>query len=162
MVRHLRPWSVATVLIGGAAGLFYLGAGLVPGPELDGDAPSTIHDLRDEGPPTDEELERRRQIFLLRDDGKFRATMDLLAGRLTLVQAAARFRAVEAGLPVTWAPRPGAPGPAGDERLCRLVIELAVGWVKRNEPELASEVAARLEAELERHREADGTIHLPD
>jgi hypothetical protein len=121
-----------------------------------------VHELRDESPPTEEELERRRQVFLRREAAKHQAAMDLLAGRLTLLQAAAGFRDVEEALPVTWAPRRAAPGPAGAERLCRLVMDRANAWMERNRPGRAAGVAARLEAELERRRRPDGTIRLPD
>ena len=66
---------------------------------------------------------------------KQQVVADVIAGRLTLHEAAARFRA--------------ASGDAGDgETLCRSVI----GWVHlalRDHPERADRVAGRLERELQ-------------
>ena len=87
---------------------------------------------------------------------------DLLAGRLTLPQAAARFRDAEKEHPFTWPPPSAATGPAEGERLCRVVMDQANFWVETNLPSQAAAVAARLEAELERHRDPDGTVRLPD
>ena len=162
MLRRSRPLAAASVLLAGAAGLFYFGADVAPRAGPGGNAPPTTQDLRDESSPTEEELERRRQIFLDREAAKHQAAMDLLAGRLTLLQAAAGFRDLEEALPVTWAPRGAAPGPAEAERLCRVVMERANRWMERTLPGRAADVAARLEAELERQRQPDGTLRLPD
>ena len=162
MLRRIRPLAAASLLLAGAAGLFYYGADLVPRAEPDGNAPSTRQDLREESSPTEEELERRRHIFLRREAVKHQVAMELLAGRLTLLQAAAGFRDLDKALPVTWAPRGAARGPAGAERLCRVVMGRANRWMERNRPGQAADVAAGLEAELERQRQPDGTIRLPD
>ena len=60
-------------------------------------------------------MERRRQIYLQRSVVKDQAVQDLLAGRLTLLQAAAQFRDVEKEQPVTWLPPNAATGPAEGE-----------------------------------------------
>jgi hypothetical protein len=96
---------------------------------------------------------------------KERVSADLRAGRLTLLQAAVRFRALGAA--------PSCPGVdlrghyAGateDERTCRQVISWVAGAVAQDEsPDASEEVRRRLEAELanllERHH---GVIALPD
>jgi hypothetical protein len=93
---------------------------------------------------------------------KDRAVRDLLARRLTLVQAAAQFRDLVKEQPVTWWPRNTATGPEEAERLCRVVMDMANDWLEVNLPALAADATARLKAELEEHRGQDGTVRLPD
>jgi hypothetical protein len=162
MPLHLRSLSVAALLIGGAAGLLYFGADTGSRRDSDSNSPSIAQCLLDKKSPTDEETERRRQILLERYAVKDRAVKKLLAGQLTLLEAAAQFRDVEAAQPVTWGPRIAATGPAEGERLCRMVIATAKSWMEENVPAAAAHMTARLEAELEQHRRPDGTIRLPD
>jgi len=162
MLPVLRPLLVAALLIAGAAGLIYFGADIAFRRKIDRNAPSTVLSHLDEGSPTDEEMEHRLQIHKHRIAVKDRAVRDLLDGRLTLLQAAARFRDLETEQPLTWWPRNAATGPADGERLCRMVMDRANGWMQANRPAQAADFAARLEAELERHRGQDGTVRLPD
>jgi hypothetical protein len=162
MLPGLVRLSVPALLIAGAAGLIYFGADKAPGLALDGNSPSSVQSYLDKGSLSDAEMERRQQIYHQRIVIKDRAVRDLLAGRLTLVQAAAQFRDVEKEHPVTWWPRNAATDAAEGERLCRVVMEKANGWVKASLPSQAAAVAALLEAELERHRGPDGTVCLPD
>jgi hypothetical protein len=162
MPLNLRPLPVAALFIGAAAGLLYLGTDTGSRRDSHSNPPSIPQCDLGEKSPTDEELERRRQIYLRRYSVKEHAVEDLLAGRLTLLQAAAQFRDLEKSLPVTWAPRIAATGPAEGERLCRLVIGTAKSWMEEHVPAAAADMAARLEAELERHRGPDGTVRLPD
>jgi hypothetical protein len=108
------------------------------------------------------ELDREAEETFRREVTKEEVVPEVLAGRLTLWQAAARFRALDA----TASPRirkslgEGFPGIAEDERCCRKVIT----WVARREaerPDGGHGVAQRLAAELEdalRH----GRLSLPD
>jgi hypothetical protein len=162
MPLHLRSLSVAALLIAGAAGLVYFGADTGSPRDSDSNSPSIAECLLGDKSPTDEETERRQQILLERNVVKDRAVRNLLAGRLTLLQAAAQFRDVDEALPVTWVPQIAATGPAEGERLCRKVIAMAKGWMEECVPAQAAAETARLEAELERHRGADGTVRLPD
>jgi|GEM_PF-3368918 len=162
MPLHLRPLSVAALFIAGAAGLLYFGADTGSRRGSHSNPPCIAQCDLDEKSPTDEELERRRQIYLQRYGVKEHAVQDLLAGRLELLQAAAQFRDVEKSLPVTWAPRIAATGPAEEERLCRVVISMARGWMLENVPAQAAAATARLEAELEQHRDPDGVVRLPE
>jgi hypothetical protein len=162
MLPGLVRLSVPALLMAGAAGLIYFGADKAPRRALVGNTPSSVQSYPDEGSLSDAEMERRQQIYLQRIVIKDRAVRDLLAGRLTLVQAAAQFRDVEKEHPVTWWPRNTEPSPTEGERLCRMVMEKANGWVKATLPSQATAMAARLEAELEHHRGPDGTVCLPD
>jgi hypothetical protein len=162
MPLNWRSLPVAALFVGGAAGLIYFGADTRSRRDSDPNAPSIAEFVIDEKFPMDEESEYRRQILLQRCAVRDRAVQKLLAGRLTLLQAAAQFRDVEKSLPVTWAPRIAATGSAEGERLCRSVIAMAKGWMEEYVPAQAAAETARLEAELEQHRGADGTVHLPD
>jgi hypothetical protein len=162
MPLHLRSLSVAALLIAGAAGLLYFGADTGSRRDSDSNSPSIAQCLLDKKSPSDEETERRRQILLQRFVVKERAVKKLLAGQLTLLEAAVQFRDVEAAQPTTWRPDIAATGPAEGERLCRMVIAMARGWMLENVPAQAAAETARLEAELEQHRGPDGTVRLPD
>src|SRR5262245_47765721 len=162
MPLNWRSLPVAALLIGGAAGLVYFGACTGSRRDSDRDSPSIVQGLLDKKSPMDEETEHRRQTYLQRYAVKDRAVQKLLAGQLTLLQAAAQYRDVEKGQPVTWGPRIAATGPAEGERLCRMVIAMAKGWMEEHVPAQAAAETARLEAELEQHRGADGTVRLPD
>jgi hypothetical protein len=111
----------------------------------------------------DVEVDRRMLVLLSRGPAKDWAVRELLAGRLTLRQAAARFRAIEWEQPVTWGSPPRTEdGQGDDERLCRDIMARAQGWVVENLPEAATLVAARLEAELAQLRGPDGVVRLPN
>jgi hypothetical protein len=162
MPLNIRPLPVAALFVGAAAGLIYFGADTGSRRDSDRDSLSNAQFVIDEKFPMDEEMEHRRQILLQRCAVRDRAVQKLLAGRLTLLQAAAQFRDVEMALPVTSAPRIAATGPAEGERLCRSVIAMAKGWMEEYVPAQAAAETARLEAELEQQRDTDGTVRLPD
>ena len=136
--RSLRPLPVAALLIAGAAGLLYFGADTGSRRDSDCNSPSIAQCLLDEKSPLDEEKERRRQIYLQRHTVKDRAVQDLLAGRMTLLQAAAQFRDVEKALPVTWVPRIAATGPAEGDACAGVVISMAKGWMEEYVPAQAA------------------------
>jgi len=114
--------------------------------------------------PADDERDRHRRAIVQRNLSKEEATRELLAGRLPLLQAAARFRAADAAVPAQWRFARGAQasGLGEGERLCREVIARARVWLASEGSPQAADVLARLEAELERLRDKDGTIRLPD
>jgi hypothetical protein len=111
-----------------------------------------------------EELDYRRQVVVRRILAKTEAVQELLAERLTLMQAAARFRDAESTGPAGWEPdRPATgDGQTDGERQCRAVIAWVRGWLTVHRPAEATEVVARLETELQRSRAPDGVVHLPD
>jgi hypothetical protein len=82
----------------------------------------------------------------------------LLAGRLTLLQAVARFRDV--GRSTCWsAAAERCDWPRGRRPPCRIVMDRVTGWCG-NQLTASDRRGRTLEAELE-HR-TDGTVHLPD
>src|SRR4029450_8087916 len=105
MPLNWRSLSVAALLIGGAAGLIYFGADTGSRRDSDSNSPSLAQVLLDKKSPNDEETERRRPTHLERIAVKDRAVRELLAGKLTLLQAAAQVRDVELALPVPWVPQ---------------------------------------------------------
>jgi hypothetical protein len=93
---------------------------------------------------------------------KTEAARRLIAGELTLAEAAARFRRVH--------DQPGAgrdyfreryPSLSAEEAACRQVIEWV--WVELNHtsPGRARETVRRLEAELQAQLECEGKVELP-
>ena len=95
-----------------------------------------------------EELERAQE----RIRAKRAIALEVLAGRLTLRQAAAHFRELDAGRPerklAHW--RASCPGNTDEERYCWTVLRFVVPEV-RHDPVRAGAARRRLEAELPGH-----------
>jgi hypothetical protein len=87
--------------------------------------------------------------------------LQLLDGRLTLLEAAAQFQRVNCLLKGQGTgPNPAEPNPEDGERVCRMVI----GWVQlalADRPERAEVLTARLEQELQEHLAKEGVVVLP-
>jgi hypothetical protein len=159
MLTLWRRWSAAVVFTAVGAGLMYFSAAILPRLGLDFGELAALQRQLDEVGRVDEELDHHRGIVLRRIVAKQQVVGELQAGRLTLLQAAARFRDLEEALPVTrgWPPR-ATSGPAEGERWCREVM----AWAQTQHGEYLPDLAARLEADLRRHRGTDGTVRLPD
>src|SRR5262249_6293948 len=114
-----RRLSVIALFAVGVAGITCYGAGRHSRltPRLDG--PFTQPRETNECARRDAEVERRIQVLVSRGTAKDHVVRDLLTGRLTLAQSAARFRAIEWEQPVTWYLPRTADGQGEDERLCR-------------------------------------------
>ncbi len=96
---------------------------------------------------------------LKRFETKQRVVRDVIAGRRSLLEAAAAFKALDdAGPPCPgWVTLEPPPGVSVDENYCRMVIK----WVRVIAPdERGDEAACPLEAELH-DRLRDGTLQLP-
>jgi hypothetical protein len=88
---------------------------------------------------------------------------ELIAGRLSLFEAAVRFRAASAEVPARFRRNLAEvyPGDSDDERECRRVIE----WVRSagdQDAGVRDQVADRLEVELCEHLAEQGTVRLPE
>jgi hypothetical protein len=111
------------------------------------------------------ELDRTGEGSLARLAAKEEVTQDLLAGRLTLPQAAGRFRALDAS---SSAPLPPVSdhfaGMKEEERLCRQVIGWAESAAMTNgSPDVGRTTRQRLESELNVLKEKNhGVITLPE
>jgi hypothetical protein len=101
--------------------------------------------------------ERERKERLAEQDAQVQARMaskrqlllDLAAGRLSLAQAAARYRALSRGIPEVWdAVREVAPSGSSEEGLCRFVIQCVETEIDF-EPGQRERVLCRLNAELD-------------
>jgi hypothetical protein len=93
---------------------------------------------------------------------KYAVVNELLAGRLALREAAARFRELNADDPkVRERLAQLYPGVSYDEALCRNVIEHARYEMRLRAPEQVANVVARLEAELQEYLECDEDLCLP-
>src|SRR5438094_38420 len=92
---------------------------------------------------------------------------DLIAGRLRLLEATARFRQAGGAAPLTPSPLPGGERGRGEgepgsaESWCRTVIGWA-GLALSDRPERAEAVSEHLERELESHLARHGAVCLPD
>ncbi len=85
----------------------------------------------------------------------------VVAGRLSLLDAAARVRDIQSASPYfPWDRfRASYPGATDDERFCRMVIGMVYAPELKDGPQRVA-LAARLTAELEEHLRR-GTLHLP-
>jgi hypothetical protein len=120
----------------------------------------------DAGPDATEEarraerLDRLRPVILWASGQRAALASDLVAGRLTLLQAAAGFRAVEQIKEMYVRPVPlDFPGKTEEERLCRQVLAYAEQRL-RDEPGQAA-VVERLRQELQERLDRDGAVRLP-
>jgi hypothetical protein len=99
--------------------------------------------------------------LIARQTAKRKVAAELAAGRLTLVEAAARIRHLKDGPDNFWTfIRANERGNSDEERLCRHVI----GWTEAtlfNRPAEAARITARLEAELKNHLRRNGKVILP-
>jgi hypothetical protein len=109
------------------------------------------------------------QLITVRILAKNRISRDVIVGRLSLVEAAALFGALNRlppqATPLSLADRRGSPlripARTEEERLCRQVVEY-VRWALVEEPDRAEDPVARLNAEFKEELDKQGSIHLPD
>jgi hypothetical protein len=99
-----------------------------------------------------------------RGDAKHEVALELVAGHLTLLEAAARFRTINAGHPHGEKfSHCSFPGGTYEEWLCRQVISYVHSefLIRRKAPAQAAAWEARLEAELRECLRRDGKLCLP-
>jgi len=106
-------------------------------------------------------LDAQQRAVHQRMESKNQVAWEVIAGRLPLTEAAARFRDLCSSSPYFNEERylTFNPGVSDEERYCRVLI----AWVRMvlyDRPEHAREVATRLEAELAK-RLLDGPLQLP-
>jgi hypothetical protein len=106
----------------------------------------------------DDQLKRSIQ----RHEAKEAIFADVIAGRCTLVEAAARFRDLNAPWPMArhWLEQ-RFPGMSYELALCRQIIEDARDELLRRTPDGVESVVSRLQAELADHLHRHGNICLP-
>src|SRR5262245_7763068 len=110
------------------------------------------------------ELDRRLEVLYRRVAAKEGVVEQLLAGRTTLLEAAAWFRLLnEHPADCQDEFRRWWRGKSDGEKLCRQVISWVVMELHARGPaDLAEAQRRRLEAELQAHLRRDGTVHLPE
>ncbi len=108
-------------------------------------------------------LERRNEVVVRRMHAKREVAWDLIDGRLTLIEAAARFRLLNDS-PSEFPNRHLGliEGRNDAERLCRQVIAWAHNELIVREPRRAGEFAAALTAQLDALLAAEGELRLPE
>src|SRR5262249_31634472 len=105
-----------------------------------------------EGVALSTDLQTRAESNHRRIQAKHDVICELLAGRLTLLEAAAGFRDLDAGLPeVRDRLVQHYPGMPYEMMLCRQVIEQERSVLGVRDPDQVERVVARLEAELQAH-----------
>jgi hypothetical protein len=114
-----------------------------------------------QGVTSSTDLDTRLESNYRRVQAKYAVVTELVAGRLTLLDAAARFRDLDAGLPDVrdrlMEQYPGVPYAVA---LCRHVIEHARSVLRVQAPEQVASVVARLEAELQAQLECETDLRL--
>jgi hypothetical protein len=158
-MRTLFRLPVCAALLGAlGAGLYWARPDQWPDWTRDAEALAT---LEQEGRRA-EALEVRQRDVLCRLRAIDRVLDDLTDGRQTLLEAAARMRAIDAAMPPAYASLiPVYPGNTAAERACRRVIALTKVRLSHR-PAQAAKVLARLEAELQKHREHPESFLLPE
>jgi hypothetical protein len=110
----------------------------------------------------DRELEVRRRANMRRLAAKEEVTVALIERRLTLPEAVARFRELDAGVPeAVLYLRRVVRGSCDEERYYRYAIGRVHSQLSEQSPILAEREVAELETELARHLERWGTAGLP-
>jgi hypothetical protein len=110
-----------------------------------------------------EEMDRQMSAVIRRLERKDRLVRALLGGRLTLLEAAALFRALNQAAPAFyWGEyRKRHVAESDEERHCREVINCVYIHLRPKDPAKAKEVPAGLGRELAEHLSA-GPLRLPD
>jgi hypothetical protein len=110
-------------------------------------------------------LEREGQVELTtrRIDAKHRVVLDVVAGRLSLLDAATRFRDLHRQPPdLHWGEyRRFFPGKNDDERHCRAVIAAVHVHLTSTTGDYAHPLVGRLEDELQSLLDREGLVVLP-
>jgi hypothetical protein len=116
-----------------------------------------------EGERLGKELERETRTVIAHVKEKYRVIEELLLGRLTLLEAAALFRALDQSLrSFNWEQfRLGYPGDSDEERHCREVIRWVRIELESTDPCLSIATQHELERKLQEHLRR-GTLLLPE
>jgi hypothetical protein len=93
---------------------------------------------------------------------KDRLAAEVVGGRLTLFEAAARFRRLNDDDPPAAPLGAYYPGDSEEERLCRQVIAYVGARLRACAPDGADGLLAPYEDELRRHKERHGKVMLPE
>jgi hypothetical protein len=111
-----------------------------------------------------QELENQTKLVMQRSAAKDAVVADVIDGRLTLLEAAAKFRAINASSPRAehWLTSYQYPDQPYDLALCRSVIERVELQLHAQSSGQREGPVARLETELAEHLRRHGRVCLPD
>jgi hypothetical protein len=127
------------------------------------DAPESVQEPCEYSPQYGEHLQRQAWAVLVRTRRKQTVLRRLVAGQLTLLEAAAYFRVLDrAAPPFCWEQfRLQHPGACDDERHCREVINFLYVTIRGSDSHGAEVLRDTLAAELMEHLRC-GTLRLPE
>ncbi len=156
-VRTVKPLVLAVVALGAATLIFILSPCL---PDADEPFQPLSSEAQGQALP---------EILPLRIGAKHQIVGDVIAGRLTLVQAAALFGALNQLPPESMQPslsdlcpsRLRFPAHTDEERLCQQVVQW-VSFELADEQDRLEATVGRLEAEFKEALHKEGTVRLPD
>jgi hypothetical protein len=159
----LAPRVLVAATIVGAAALSFIRAACVSitveGPDF-----PVLPARVSESPEGIAELSRLDDLLdrtIRRREAKESVVAQVIAGRLTLLKAAARFRDLNADLPqVSHWLELRYPGVPYELALCRQIIDNVRDELRQHAPDQEDAIVSRLEAELAEHLDCYGEIHL--
>jgi hypothetical protein len=162
MTKCLRLASMAVVLLLTALGAALLqpdwardlGLESLPRPGGPGDRTARLE--------TPAEVARKVGALDRRIAEKDRLAAEVVGGRLTLLEAAARFRRLNHDDPPAVPLDVYYPGDSEEERLCRQVIAYVGARLRGCDPDVAGGLLAPYEEELRCHKERHGKVILPE
>jgi hypothetical protein len=109
-----------------------------------------------------ERFDEEYNEILARTAAKREIAAEVAAGRLSLFEAAARFRDINARTPgLAEHVCNASPRVTYEVLLCRQVITVVEAILEEESPGRAEEIATRLRAELQRHLDRHGRVVLP-
>jgi hypothetical protein len=161
MKKQIAAMIGAAVMVTVTAGFLYRGCGIFSGgtkgdDQRTGSEPLVLPFLSREVVPPNPDVALIQKNLEAKDE----VAREVIAGRMTLAEAAARFRTIDASRPPHLPVHLDVvPGSSDEERICRQVI----AYVENNlegRPDRDA-VLARLEADLRRHLEVKKPIGSP-
>jgi hypothetical protein len=108
------------------------------------------------------QLEAQREQTTRRAESRRQIVAEVVADRMTLIDAAIEFRRLNQTLPSTsYSYRQAYSGKSEGESLCRYVIRLTQVYMSERTPDLAQAKTEQLDGELQALLRQDGIVHLP-
>jgi len=162
MRRLLRPFLVVCVAGSAVIGAAYAQSGWAASLSTEWRSVCELEQTIEEQVRVRLELDEQWEQVVKRTERRRRVVAEIEAEHITLLQAAAEFRALNESLPARSSSCDSAyPGSSEGERLCRNVIRLVQIDLSERTPSLAAAKTKQLEGELQTLMKRDGIVHLP-
>lgn len=111
-----------------------------------------LEDQTEQGRDRGARIDGHLRLVRATEEDRNRVDDELLCGRIGLLEAAARYRDLNASVPDNGRDQfPAFPGASDEERCCRQVIQRVGARLRRDSPAEARRVTDALEAELNDH-----------